>query len=109
AQPRHDRGGKGRIMRRPLLSSALTLGLLVAGIAHAATGVYIESPAEGAPVFGQTEVRVQVNGDEPVTQVELFVNGKLMGTLTKAPYAFRFDAGDENIKREFRIVARSEE
>jgi Ca-activated chloride channel family protein len=94
-------------MRRPL-GSTLILGLLAlcAGTAlHAATGVYIESPPEGAPVFGQTEVKVQVSGDEPVTQVEIFLNGKLMGTVTKPPYVFRFDAGDENIKREFRVVA----
>jgi len=92
-------------MKRPLLGYALTLALLGASAVHAATGVYIESPPEGAPVFGQTEVRVQVSGEEPVAQVEIFVNGKLMGTAAKPPFVFRFDVGDENIKREFKIVA----
>jgi Ca-activated chloride channel family protein len=95
-------------MRRGLRGSALILALLAlvpAGVLHAATGVYIESPPDGAPVFGPTEVKVQVSGDEPVGQVDLFVNGKLMGSVNKAPYTFRFDAGDENVKREIKIVA----
>ncbi len=95
-------------MKRPVLGCVLILALLALvspAAIHAATGVYIESPPEGAPVFGQTEVKVQVSGEEPVAQVEIFVNGKLMGTAAKPPYVFRFDVGDENIKREFKIVA----
>jgi Ca-activated chloride channel family protein len=83
----------------------LALGLLTAGVTRAAVGVQIDSPAEGAPIFGQTEVKVQVGSGEPVTRVEVFVNDKLVGTMTKPPYNMTFDAGDENLKRELKVVA----
>jgi Ca-activated chloride channel family protein len=91
-------------MRRSL-GIALACGLLAAVAARATVGVRIDSPAEGAPVFGRTEVRAELFAAEPVTKVEVYVNGKLVGTVTKAPYAVTFDAGDENIKREIKVVA----
>jgi len=89
--------------RRLLLAGAC--GLLLAGAALGQVAVKIQAPAPDQPVFGPTDVEVGVRTAEPVSQVELFVNGKLMGTAAKAPYTFRFDAGDENVKRDLKIVA----
>lgn len=80
-------------------------GLLLAGAALAQVAVRIQSPSPDQPVFGTTQVDVGVNSGENVERVEVFVNGKLMGTARKPPYKFNLDVGDENIRREFRAVA----
>ena len=98
-----------RLLRVPsfaLAASLLSLGaLLAAPAAFGAVAVRILSPAADQPVFGPTQVDVKVDAGEPVEQVELFVNGKLMGAVKKPPYRITVDLGDENIKREFRAVA----
>lgn len=80
-------------------------GLLLAGAALAQVAVRIQSPTADQPVFGPTEVNVGVASGEKVDKVELFVNGKLMGTTQKPPYRFNVDMGDDNVRREFRAVA----
>jgi Ca-activated chloride channel family protein len=80
-------------------------GLLLAGAALAQVAVRIQSPSPDQPVFGATQVDVGVSSGEKVERVEVFVNGKLMGTAQKPPYKFSLDVGDDNIRREFRAVA----
>jgi Ca-activated chloride channel family protein len=80
-------------------------GLLLAGAALAQVAVRIQSPSPDQPVFGPTQVEVGVSSGEKIDRVELFVNGKLMGTAQKPPYHFNLDLGDENVRREFRAVA----
>ncbi|HEY4589235.1 MAG TPA: VWA domain-containing protein [Thermoanaerobaculia bacterium] len=80
-------------------------GLLLAGAALAQVAVRIQSPTADQPVFGPTEVRVGVASGEKVDKVDLFVNGKLMGTMQKPPYQLNVDMGDDNIRRELRAVA----
>jgi Ca-activated chloride channel family protein len=80
-------------------------GLLLAGAALAQVAVRIQSPTPDQPVFGSTQVDVGVSSGEKVERVELFLNGKLMGTAQKPPYRFNLDVGDDNIRREFRAVA----
>lgn len=82
----------------------LALLLSAAGAAHAAVAVQIVSPRADEPIFGKTEVRLEVSSTEPVARVELFVNGKLVGTATQAPWTVTFEAGDQNSKRELRAV-----
>ncbi len=91
----------GRIRRAFLASLG---GLLLAGAALAQLNVRIQSPTPEQPVFGPTQVEVGVYSGEKVDKVELFVNGKLMGTAQKPPYRFNLDVGDDNIRREFRAV-----
>ncbi len=86
-------------------SLAGAAGLLLAGAALAQIAVRIQSPSPDQPVFGTTQVDVGVNSGEKVERVELFLNGKLMGTVQKPPYKFSLDVGDDNIRREFRAVA----
>jgi VWFA-related protein len=80
-------------------------GFLLAGAALAQLSVRIQSPTAEQPVFGATQVEVGVYSGEKVDRVELYMNGKLMGTVQRPPYRFNLDVGDDNIKREFRAVA----
>ena len=89
--------------RRLVLAGAC--GLLLAGAAFAQVSVKIQSPTPDQPIFGPTDVEVGVRTAEPVSQVELFVDGKLRGTAQKPPYRFNVDLGEENVRREFRAVA----
>jgi Ca-activated chloride channel family protein len=79
-------------------------GLLLAGAALAQVAVRIQSPTADQPIFGPTEVSVGVAAGEKVDKVDLYVNGKLMGTVQKPPYRFNVDMGDDNIRRELRAV-----
>jgi Ca-activated chloride channel family protein len=92
-----------RNRRTSILAGAC--GLLLAGAALAQVAVKIQSPAPDQPIFGTTNVEVGVRTAEPVSQVELFVDGKLVGTSQKPPYHFSVDLGEENVRREFRAVA----
>jgi Ca-activated chloride channel family protein len=87
-----------------IVGAALALLLTGAGAARAAVSVQIMSPAGDQPVFGKTEVQVAVSSTEQVTRVEIFVNGKLVGAATQAPWTVSFEAGEQNIKREIRAV-----
>ncbi|HET9212739.1 MAG TPA: VWA domain-containing protein [Thermoanaerobaculia bacterium] len=80
-------------------------GLLLASAALGQVAVRILSPAADQPIFGPTEVSVGVASGEKVDRVDLFVNGKLMGTVQKPPYRFNLEMGDDNVRREFRAVA----
>ena len=84
---------------------ALTLGLLLAGAASAQVAVSILSPAADQPVFGPVDVKVGVQAREPIDRVEVFLNGKLMGSSKTPPFRIRVDAGEDNMRREFRAVA----
>lgn len=81
------------------------LGLLFAGAAGAQVAVRILSPAPDQPVFGPVEVKVGVQARERVERVEVFVNGKLVGSAKAPPFRVNVDVGDDNIRREFRAVA----
>lgn len=67
--------------------------------------VQIQSPLPDQPIFGPTDVQVGVSTREPIDRVDLFVNGKLMGSAKTPPFRFQVDMGEENIPREFRAVA----
>ncbi|HEX4965633.1 MAG TPA: VWA domain-containing protein [Thermoanaerobaculia bacterium] len=89
------------------LLPALAAGLLLAAAARGQVAVRILSPEPGQPVFGATDVRVGVQAGPAIDRVEVFVNGKLMGTVKTPPYHVQVDVGEENVKREFRAVAYS--
>ncbi|MEP7011644.1 MAG: VWA domain-containing protein [Acidobacteriota bacterium] len=97
--------------RRPALVLLLGLfglfgwGGLSATALHATIQVRITSPEPGQPVFGSTELAAQVAGNEAVARVEFFVGGKSVGSVTAPPYKLTWNAGDQNVVREFRVVA----
>lgn len=90
--------------RRAALLAGL-LGLLLAGAAGAQVAVHILSPTPEQPVFGPVEVKVGVQAREPIDRVEVFVNGKLVGSAKAPPFRVNVDVGEDNIRREFRAVA----
>ena len=89
--------------RRP--AQLLFLGFFGATAALAAIQVRITSPEPGQPVFGATELAAQVAGNEAVAKVEFFVGGRSVGSVTAPPYKLTWNAGDQNVAREFRVVA----
>lgn len=91
-----------RLLRPALFAAAVLFG---ANAALATIQVRITSPEPGQPVFGPTELAAQVAGNEPIARVEFFVGGKSVGSATTPPYKVTWNAGDQNIAREFRVVA----
>lgn len=59
-------------------------------------GVEITSPEAGSAVFGVIQVRVSIVSAEPVSSVELFVDGKSDSSLAKhsPPYVFMWEVPD---------------
>ncbi|HYN20864.1 MAG TPA: VWA domain-containing protein, partial [Thermoanaerobaculia bacterium] len=73
--------------------------------AIAAVQPRILAPAPDQPIFGQVDVAVQVAANEPVSRVEIFVNGIRLAVLTKPPFRTTLDVGNDNSSREFKVVA----
>jgi Ca-activated chloride channel family protein len=78
---------------------------LAAGVAGAAVQPRIIAPAPDQAIFGQVDVAVQVAADEPVTRVEVFINGVRRAVINQPPWRTTIDVGDDNAQREFRVVA----
>jgi Ca-activated chloride channel family protein len=89
----------------PLLVAGILLAAAARGQGQGQLAVRILSPEPDQPVFGNTEVRVGVQAGVPIDRVEVFLNGKLVGTTKTAPYRVQVDVGEDNIPREFRAVA----
>lgn len=86
----------------------LSLGLaaaLSAGVAQGAVKPHIQAPTADQPIFGEVDVAVQVSADEPVSRVEIFVNGVRRAVLTQPPFRTKIDVGEDNSAREFKVVA----
>lgn len=79
--------------------------LAAAAPANAAVQPRIQSPTADQPVFGKVEVAVQVTANEPVSRVEIYVNGIRRAVLTAPPFRTTLDVGDDNSEREFKVVA----
>lgn len=92
-------------IREGATSLTFTAALLLAAAAQAQVAVRIQSPTPDQPVFGATAVEVAVQAPEAIESVELFLNGKLVGTTKKPPFRFQVDAGEDNVERVFRAVA----
>lgn len=86
-------------------TSLFLLTLALAGAAHAGIQPRIQSPTADQAIFGEVDVVVGMSADEPVSRVEIFVNGVRRAVLTKPPFRTRIDVGDDNSSREFKVVA----
>ncbi|HEX5760521.1 MAG TPA: VWA domain-containing protein [Thermoanaerobaculia bacterium] len=96
-------------MKRPHHHRALLLLLILAlggpAVAGAAVQPRIVAPTPDQSVFGPTGFEAAVDANEPVRQVELFLDGKRVATFKAPPYRMVVEAGDDNAEREFRVVA----
>lgn len=87
-----------------ILFAGLALGVLSFPVV-AQVAVRIQAPTPDQPVFGQTDIEVGVRTGEKIDRVEVFLNGKLMGSAKIPPFRVRVDVGEENVAREFKAVA----
>lgn len=85
--------------------AVLALGAGIPSSVTAAVQPRIVAPAPDQAIFGQVDVAVQVAADEPVTRVEVFINGVRRAVLTQPPWRTTIDVGDDNSQREFKVVA----
>ncbi len=67
--------------------------------------VAIEEPSPFQSVFGSVAVKAMVMTEEPVRQVDFYVNDELAGSLTRGPFEFVVEVGDSNVDRDFRVEA----
>ena len=88
-----------------LFLAALALAGSGVHVAEAAVQPRIQSPAPDQAVFGEVDVSVLMSADEPVTRVEIFVNGVRRAVLTQPPFRTKIDVGEDNSAREFKVVA----
>ncbi|MEO7793514.1 MAG: VWA domain-containing protein [Thermoanaerobaculia bacterium] len=72
--------------------------------ASAVSEVAIVSPPADTPAFGTIEVAAEVRGAAP-RKVEFWFNGIKVGDLSRPPWKFTIDTGEENIQRRLRVVA----
>jgi Ca-activated chloride channel family protein len=84
---------------------AAALLFLAAGQAVAAVRPHIVSPTVDQPVFGSTAFEAVVEANEPVKQVEFLLDGRRVAVFTSPPYRMVVEAGDDNVAREFKVVA----
>ncbi len=96
-------------MRRPAVSllvvAALVQALAGGAAASAAVQPRILSPTADQPVFGATAFEAVVEANEPVRQVEFLLNGRRVALFTARPYRMVVEAGEENVEREFKVIA----
>jgi Ca-activated chloride channel family protein len=92
------------MVRRSSILLVLT-GLLAAGAAQAVVNVRIVSPTPNQPVFGSVVVEARVTADEPLARVEFHVNGGPAIVVKKAPFRITTDVGEDNVAREFLVIA----
>jgi Ca-activated chloride channel family protein len=63
-------------------------------------------PAPGQPLFGEVEVHLGVRtGGSPVQRLDLFLDGVRVGSLTRPPWRFAIDVGDDNVPHQLEAVA----
>lgn len=67
--------------------------------------VAIMEPGPFDPVFGEVEVVLDIASRDPVTRVEIFVDGVRAGVLTAPPWKLLVDVGQDNAPHTFRAVA----
>ncbi|TNF83168.1 MAG: VWA domain-containing protein [Acidobacteria bacterium] len=67
--------------------------------------VAIDNPTSNQAVFGEIEVSAVVDAEAEVDRVEFFVNDHLVAVVADPPYRALVDIGEENLDREFRVVA----
>jgi len=88
------------------MTRRLLAGLLLLAAAPAfALDVFVRSPRDGQVVFGPVEVELEVLTTAPVVEVEVRLDGEVVGRLSAPPYRLVVDVGQENRFHTFEITA----
>src|SRR5581483_2733452 len=69
--------------------------------------ITIVSPADNAVVSGATSINVALLNNDQVTQVEYYIDGKLLGTMTKPPFNYYWNTVDSIVDGEHVITVRA--
>jgi VWFA-related protein len=85
----------------------LFAGLLLAASVPAAFAldVFVRSPRGGQVVFGPVEVELELLTAADAVEVEVRLDGEVVGRLSEAPYRLVVDVGQENRSHVFEITA----
>lgn len=75
------------------LSNGLGRSIVITKPDVIAPTITITSPLAGAVIRGTTTVNMVAADNVAVSKVELYINGKLFGTKTTAPYSFSWASG----------------
>jgi Ca-activated chloride channel family protein len=89
-----------------LAAVLLAVAPLVAEAPQSPGAVAFSSPQAGIAAFGELGVEVEVGGGEAVRKIEIFLDGRHLGTLSRPPYRIVADFGQENVEHTLRAVAR---
>ena len=68
--------------------------------------VDIVSPPPGLALFDEVEIEAVVRPESVVERVEIYLDGRVVGSLREPPYRLRIDVGPENRERRIEILAR---
>ena len=71
--------------------------------------VTIVEPSDGDLVMGELDVQVEVVSRADVEEVEFYLDGRAIGTLTMEPFLLHVDLGEKNTAHEFSVIARDVE
>ncbi|MCD4750386.1 MAG: VWA domain-containing protein [Thermoanaerobaculales bacterium] len=67
--------------------------------------VSIAEPRDGSFVMGEVLVVVDAVAAKKISEVEFFVDDRVVGVVTSAPYRLRIDLGAKNTPHRFKVVA----
>ncbi len=67
--------------------------------------VAIEQPSPFQSIFGSVEIKALVMTEEPIRQVDFYVDDQLAGSLQRSPFHLTVAVGESNSDREFRVEA----
>ena len=82
------------------------LGMLTLAPVGAETGVEVAIVRpQPVAVFGQVEVIATVKSPQPIVRAEIWLDGRVVATITKGPLRATVNAGEENRSHRFEVVA----
>ncbi len=85
---------------------AFAAALLAAAPAFA-VDVLLRSPRTGETAFGEITVEAEVLAAGPIAEVEVRIDGRTAGRLTRPPWKLVVDVGQENVEHEIEVIART--
>jgi len=80
-------------------------GLGLAPLRGTGVEMVLKSPDGKQPLFGETDIVAELKGDEPVSEVAIYVDGSRVARFEKPPFRTRFDFGQANLAHHIRAVA----